>query len=906
MQTLFPNRLAPLALALSLAYALPQAALAQTPAAAEGGTAAAKSLEQVVVTGSRISRARAEGPNSVTVIKSEDLDKLGYKNVADALNALTENTGFTQGEDFGNTFTPAANAISLRGLGPNHTLTLINGRRIADYPTAYEGSVNFVNTANIPSALIDRIEILNGGASAIYGSDAIAGVVNIILKKQAQDLTLNIKGGGTQLGGGENLRAQLSGGLQGEKLSGVWGVELSARQPIWSRQRDFMADNTLKGAAPGVVFGRKDAASNKYIAPPAGSCEANAGLFEGSLAPATAKAGSFCGSGRTSPSYWTTQTGNTSSNFAAVLNYELSPAIELFAEGLLGFNSTENNTRGPAWTSAAAGPGYFRNSNSGKLEIWSRRIAPEEIGGAARFNREWRDVWHNLALGARGELGAGWNFEAVFNTSVYQNDTHTPRLLANVDEFFLGKQQGVDAKGIPIYAADAKRLYSALTPAEFDSIAGTSVGHNKAWTHNLSLNASGELSQLAGGPLRAALLAEAGSQGFSNRADPRLGQGVFYNTTQQAEVSGSRSRYALGAELNAPFTKQLTATLATRYDGYRFAGRSDGALTYNTGLEFRPTNELLLRAHHASSFRAPDMSYIFTAESRGYYASSSDYYRCAQAGQPLDTCEFVDLSPGFNYVKTGSRDLKSEKGKSWGLGLVWSPSQQFDISVDLWKIAIKDLVTDLDSDKILRDEAECRTGKQDAGSPSCVDAVRRVRRNPADAVVKPGEVIEIATNPINAARQSTHGFDISAKYGWKTADWGSFGATAKYTRVQAYHYAQFDGDVGANQVGTHDFSDWPSKLITTLSWQHGAWNHTLTGQRNGKLSSEDKKDWVGPYWNFNLSTGYQFNKKNSVSLIVNNLFGDIRKDPSATWPYYPVGYYLPHGRQFWLEYNRVL
>src|SRR5690349_19513481 len=83
-----------------------------------------------------------------------------------------------QGEDFGNTFTPAANAISLRGLGPNHTLTLVNGRRVADYPTAYDGEVNFVNLANIPSVLIERIEILDGGASAIYGSDAIAGVVN--------------------------------------------------------------------------------------------------------------------------------------------------------------------------------------------------------------------------------------------------------------------------------------------------------------------------------------------------------------------------------------------------------------------------------------------------------------------------------------------------------------------------------------------------------------------------------------------------------------------------------------------------------------------------------------------------------------------------------------------------------
>ncbi|NNC22527.1 TonB-dependent receptor plug domain-containing protein, partial [Corallococcus exiguus] len=137
------------------------------------------------------------------------------------------------GEDFGNTFTPAANAISLRGLGPNHTLTLVNGRRVADYPTAYDGSVNFVNTANIPAALIDRIEVLSGGASAIYGSDAIAGVVNIILKKHVDGTQLNLKLGGTQRGGGENARAQLTGGLESGALQLVYGIELSKRQPIW-------------------------------------------------------------------------------------------------------------------------------------------------------------------------------------------------------------------------------------------------------------------------------------------------------------------------------------------------------------------------------------------------------------------------------------------------------------------------------------------------------------------------------------------------------------------------------------------------------------------------------------------------------------------------------------------------
>ncbi|MBT9490860.1 MAG: TonB-dependent receptor [Paucibacter sp.] len=897
------SRLAPLAFALACAYA-PTLTQAQTTAAASGSDA--QSLPQVQITGSRISRALSEGPSSMTVLKSEDISRLGFKSVGDALNALTENTGFTQGEDFGNTFTPAANAISLRGLGPNHTLTLINGRRIADYPSAYEGSVNFTNTANIPSALIDRIEILNGGASAIYGSDAIAGVVNIILKKRADGVTVNVKAGGTQLGGGANARAQLSGGFDAGALSGVYGLEFSRRDPIWSLQRDFMADTTLKGASPGVVIGRKDSKANKYITPEAGTCEAAGQLFNGSTKTTTVKSGQFCGSGQASPTFWTTQTGNESSNFAGVLNYTLTPHTELFVEALLGFTETETNTRGPAWTSLGGSTSYFHNANSGKLEAWSRRFAPEEIGGAEKFNRRWDDQWHNLVLGARGDIaGSTWTYEAALNTSQYTSELYRPRLLANVDEFFLGAKQGVTAAGVPIYAPDAKRLFKPLTPAEYDSIASSSYANDKAWTRNLALNASGELLNLPAGPLRGAVLAEVGAQGFENKADPRLGQGVFYATSEAAVVSGDRNRWALGGELNAPLSKSLIGTLATRYDQYRFAGRKEGSLTYNAGLEFRPVKDVLLRANHATSFRAPDMSYIFTAESRGYYASSTDYYRCAQAGQTLDTCDYVDLSPGFDYVKNGSKDLKSEQGKSWGLGLVWSPSRELEGSIDFWKISISDLVTDLDSDKILRDEAECRTGKQDIGSPTCADAINRVRRNPADAVVKPGEVNKILVNPINAASQSTYGFDIAARYTLKTANAGHYTLTGKYTQVQSYVYQQFAGDASTNRVGTHDHSDWPNKLIATLGWNLGDWGATLTGQRNGKISSDDKQSWIGPYWNFNASARYQIGKSSSVSLIVNNVLGDIRKDASAAWPYYPVGYYLPHGRQGWIEFNHV-
>ncbi|WP_245643299.1 TonB-dependent receptor plug domain-containing protein [Roseateles chitosanitabidus] len=875
---------------------------AQKEPAKEAGKDPAKEapLPSVVVTGSRISRVSSEGPSPVTVIKAEDIDRLGYKNVSDALSSLTENTGFTQGEDFGNTFTPAANAISLRGLGPNHTLVLVNGRRVADYPTAYEGSVNFVNIANIPSALIDRIEVLSGGASSVYGSDAIAGVVNIVLKKHVDEISVNLRVGGTQRGGGENARAQVTGGFDGGALQGVWGVELSGREPIWSRQRDFMADTTLQGAAPTVVIGRRNASNGKYLAPTDG-CAAAGTLFDGATSAYTGKSGTYCGSGRASPTYWTTQTGNRSAQAAGQLTWQLGHGLELFAEGQFGSARTENNTRGPSWTSEVTGNSYFRNRTTGLLETWTRRFAPEELGGADRFNRQWRDSTHNIAVGARGELSGSWTYEIAFNSSYYLNRTTTPRLLSGIDTLLLGPKLGTEADGTVIYAADPARLFRPLTPQEIDSVTGRSWTRNASWSQQLSATANGEWFSLPGGPVKAAVVAEAGTQGFRNEADPRLGTSVFYNTSTSPAVRGTRGRLALGGELNAPITRQLTATLAARHDRYDFAGRNDGSTTYNAGLEFRPLSSLLVRAQHATSFRAPDMNYIFAQQTKGYYSSSTDYYRCVASGQPITKCDFANVSPGFNYLRTGSADLKSERGRSWGVGAVWQPAASFDLSVDLWKIAIRDLVTDLSADGLLRTEADCRSGAKDLQSPTCQDAIARIRRNPLDALVRPGEVAEIRVNPINAASESTWGIDVGTRYSWSAEGWGRWTADAKYTKVKSFRYQQFAGDANDNIVGTRDFGDWPSRLNASLNWKIGDWSHTLAAQRNGRIPGAEPGAWVGPYWNLNASTSWQLAKRTRVSVIVNNVFDKIRRDPSSTWPYYPVGYYLPHGRQGWIE-----
>ncbi|MBB5605773.1 MULTISPECIES: TonB-dependent siderophore receptor [unclassified Janthinobacterium] len=876
---------------------------AQTPSSSADNTAAA-TPPAVVVTGSRIPRASLEGPSSVTILTGEEITRQGYKNVFDALSNQVQNSGFTQGEDFGNTFTPSANTISLRGLGPNHTLILLNGRRLADFPVAYEGTVNFTNLANIPSSIVDRIEILNGGASAIYGSDAIAGVVNVILKKQTEGIDINVKAGGTTRGGAGNQRVQVTGGGNFDKLHTLFSVELSQRDPLSSLDRDFMA---TKGGTPTNIASRRvvKAGTSGTYQDLGDTCNQFGDLFGGSVVKYQAKNGTYCASPKVGPTYWTTQTKNKSQNAFGSANYELSPDTTLFADFLIGKNATENNTRGPSWTSSSTGSSYFKNQNTGNYEAWTRYISPEEIGGVSRYNRKWDDLATAISIGAKGRIPgtASWQYEANYNASLYKSESHTPRALANIDTFFLGPKLGTDANGVPVYAPDPSRLSRRLTPAEFDSITGNSDSDDKAWTNTLSLSTNGDLFQLPGGVAKVATIAELGKQGFSNVPDPRLNAGYFNVATKSDITAGTRTRGALGAELNLPLHEKLIATLAGRYDRYSFAGRNDGKFTYNGGLELRPAPDLLFRANYATSFRAPDMNYIYKARGTGYYSSTTDYYRCGVAKQDIDKCDYANLSPGADYIQNGSKDLQSEKGKSFGVGAVWSPSTNFDVSVDYWNIKITDLVTNLSADKILRDEADCRLGKLDITSPTCVDTLARVQRYASDALNRAGEIKTITVNPINAASQSTSGIDISLKYLLPTNNYGRFAFKANYSKVLTSKSQQFAGDEVIDGTKDLNNTDWPDKLNLSVNWSAGKWSNTLLVSRYGKIPNGAGTAYLTPTALANISTVYQINDRATISLIVNNVLDTIKRDDSGGWPYYPVGSYSPQGRQGWVEFN---
>ena len=296
------------------------------------------------------------------------------------------------------------------------------------------------------------------------------------------------------------------------------------------------------------------------------------------------------------------------------------------------------------------------------------------------------------------------------------------------------------------------------------------------------------------------------------------------------------------------------------------------------------------------------MNYIFKARGTGYYSSTTDYYRCAKAGQPVADCEFANVSPGSDYVQNGSKDLRAERGRSTGLGLVWSPSADFDVSLDYWNIKIDDLVTNLSADKLLRDESDCRMAG-DLTSPTCADVIARIERNPLTALNKPGEIRRITVNPINAASTSVNGIDVSAKHVLRTTGWGVFVSKLNYSKTLDKKSRQFSGDPMNDDLADMTNPDWRDKLNASVTWNLEKWSNTLFLQRYSKVPNAAGEAYLTPTTLVNASVVYRLNPSTTVSVAVNNLFNKVKSDTSGGWPYYPVGSYSPVGRQGWVELN---
>ncbi len=911
---------------------------AQDQAATEDATSnQAQAMETVTVTGSRIPRAQVEGPAPITVMTAADIKASGLMSVPDILRAMTQNGGETQSQQSasGADFSPGAQQVDLRGLGPNHTLVLVNGRRIADFPMPFKGRSNFTDISNIPVGLIDRIEILTGSASAVYGSDAISGVVNFILKDKADGTTLSLRYGDTQHGGGNSTKLDITTGFTHGDFNLMFGAELLDQKPLWAYDRKIQ-DSTLDGPTSRSrlarrVFLRTDY-YDTYLDPGQATCDALAYLNHGSTFRASRPGygeydpdlddygpGYYCGS-NASIGYGTIISQRQGINTYTTMNMPLGDDLKWFADIQAGYSKVKLFRDVEQWSYMQPDgneEGYFYNQATEQVEYWQRQFTPEEMGGLRKGYIETTQKTFAFTTGLKGTIGSAWDWEAALSHSQYGSTISWPQIVAaRANDLFLGPQLGIDDdSGYPIFNADPSRLYSPLTRSEYESIFARTVYHPKSQTDTLAFSFSNlELFTLPAGPAGFAGVVEYGYQSYNLRPDPLATQ-YYYYSWKDSDGKGSRNRWATAGELRMPLLDNLSLSVAGRYDQYRFAGNSTGKPTWSAGIEWRPLDSLLVRGSYGTAFRAPDLHYVFAGIGNDE-TSGTDYYRCRteEPGTDITDCDYSD--EGLIRTRQGNRKLKSETSRSWTAGFVWSPLAEFDVSLDYFNIDMRNQVQDLSTDRLLQLEANCRIGSDvngnpvDPNSPSCVDAISRITRLPND------RLYGVFVNPINVARERTSGIDLSAHYKLETGI-GDFHFTGNYTWARMHSFQQYPGDATLDEFAINSGYDIPrNKASMTVTWVHDPFTVSLHGQRLGSLPNSDSYDqivdiaagekaWIGATYRYNASAQYRFNDHAQLSLSIDNLFDKMPpKDPTYTaYPYYDISWFDSVGRSYYVEFT---
>ncbi len=900
----------------------------ETPTTAQ----APGTLDKVEVIGSRIKRAEVEGPSPVTIISSAQLEKEGFLSVADTLDSITQNSGSVQNElNSAGGFTPNGSPVDLRGLGPGRTLLLINGRRAADYPFPYNGQSNFQNFGNIPTAAVERIEILSGGASAIYGSDAVAGVVNVVLKKNYQGDVFKIRGGTSTTGGGDFGDLQWVGGKTGDNWSLTYAFQYFADEPIYAYQRDFMdsrLDNPLPPAVVGIQpvstvrinrVGLPAGTPNTFIAPPAGTCARFGGEYVDWTFRAVSAStglpftqGQACGyfddvgyqsitNGNNDLSgylYGTWQFGNGMEAWASLMAFhsksELSGGVEFI-------NGPHTDGVGVATTIFATNP-----TINGNVQI-QRIFTPQEYGGIENTNQKFDEKSADFAVGLRGTFADRFDWDFSLGRADYYATRKRPRLDGSaVTDFFFGPR--LNTTGTPRHLINLDRFYRPLTPSEYRSLSTILKYESHSWVTQGSFVLSGDLFELPAGPVGFAAVLEGTQQGYDldSPADILPTNRRAYNLTG-TNGGGDRDRYAIGGELSIPIFESLNMSLAGRFDKYDDVTNVDDAKTWAAGLEWRPFDSLLIRGNYSTSFKAPDMHFVYN-EGSGSFGNALDTFRCLSTGGTpgASTCAGAVYTYSVFATSKGEPTLEEETGKSFTAGFVWDITDALSFAVDYYDIELEGAIANLSSTFILDAEAGCRTGltrtrqpyQFAAGSAFCQEVTSRVTRVPA--IGEPTDrVSEVRSGPVNQSFEKVTGLDASLRYRLDTDRFGDYGFSLEWSHKLSNELQTF-----ATDPVNEDFRDDPanfdfrSRIRASVGWSKDDWTANVFMSRYGSVPNWQETGRIAPYFLWNVNASKKITDKLTASFFVNNVLNKFspRDDGFNSYPYFWRGY-SPVGRE---------
>jgi iron complex outermembrane recepter protein len=857
-------------------------------------TAEPRGVFRIDVTGSNIPRTDVEAMLPVQIITREEIEHSGSTTVAEVMSRVSANIlGFNDQLSIGDALAaPGISSINLRGIGDGSTLVLVNGRRVANY--AFDGGTVDVNS--IPLAAIDRIEILKDGASAIYGTDAIAGVVNFILRKDYRGFEATAHGAWTEHGGGDQSQATVSAGY-GDVPRG-FNVFATASyqkdQALSAAARPFSRTGFIPGEgielltlpsfpanifssglffSPALASGCTPPASLPTINPFSRArepvCGFDAVRFR-DLVPSVERTAVFGrGTLQTAADHQVFVEANYSRN-RFVLRTEPTP-VSMF----------QSNDRVPLLY-PAGGPFYptaFANANdiSGDLNIFYRTL-PLGLRIHSVETSAWRGV-----IGMEG-VARGWDYSAALT---YSRTEETERF--DSGEISIARLQEAMATGLI-------NPFGPSGPEGDALLAGTQVTGDmheaKGSTLELEAKASKAVYRLPAGPLAIALGAEGRREELENRFAPFVTSGDVSQSTDLQSAAGSRSVQALFAEANVPLFKGFELQLAARYDHYSDFG---GTVNPKIALRWQPVKSLLLRTSWGTGFRAPTLYDLHTPLSHVFLPEFSDPVRCPVTQAP------GDCNTPFSAAVGGNPNLQPETSKQFNAGVVWEPLPALSLGADYWRIAKEDTIGGLNEVTVFQNFE--------------VFAPTNIIRGPVDAAFPglPGPIETVLLWRQNVGRLRTSGIDVDARWRGSATRIGRFGIAFDGTYYIDWK-AQPDGLNFESGLGRADsiaggaFPRW--KHRATLDWSLGPWGVTLSQTyQSGYLDSNADRAGnplptmrrVAPYDVWDVDARYTGFRNWTLTLGVKNVMD--RAPPFTNLQGPPVGYdptYAdPRGRVFY-------
>ncbi|ALN88830.1 tonB dependent receptor family protein [Lysobacter capsici] len=847
------------------------------PAAEQAGeqtTGQATTLDAVQVTGSHIKRLQLSGVGPVTVLDAEAIQRSGATSVDTLLQRLPASAGFagSQSNAYWAENGYGTSQVNLRGLGINRTLVLLNGRRVVNGGTGANSSVDL---NMIPVALIERIEVLKDGASAIYGADAVAGVVNIITKKKYDGAEVAVRFGQTFENDGDDAAFDLVWGTHSERGSLMAGlsyseggtVNMASRAPCGLGEVDgrlqCVGSSTTIGGRALLADGRRI----NFNQVPGG----DGNFYE----PYSAAKHNYNGNP-------TLNAVNPIKRISASMlgDMQLSDDLSLFTE-LMYTNRQSDQLAAPG------GLGVYRPINiaanhptnpTGQNLLLQRRRLQE--AGPREFFQETNTF--RAVVGLEGRLGMNWDWSAAINWG-RNTGTDGSTKVANLDRVDNTLNPAIcsNAPGAAIPCGDYLG-YGDISQKVLDYILFTTRDHGGNEQKSFTANLSGQLFELPAGWVGFASGIEVRKERGWRDPDPLTVLGIA-NTNQQDPIAGEYLAKEAFAEFAVPLlqgralAESLTLNLAVRYSDYDLFGED---INYKVGLDWQVVPSLKLRANYATAFRIPNIPELFGGIAEGNLTTTdpcSGWASQPAGSQVRQNCQAYGVPAGYvqpgNTILTtsgGNRNLEPEDARSLTLGAVWTPgfAPGLTLTADYFNIRIDNAIQRIDGSTKL---AICYN-TPGLAHPFCGN--ENFTRNPIT-----GEVDFLSSQPVNAADERVSGIDLGGLYEFEMAGFdSSFSLDVSY--LDKYDVRPFPGAevihyAGKITGGRGSYTHW--RAFTSLTMSRDEWSGTYSLQYIGKADDinaarGDIGDHSPSVSYHNVQLKYSPVKSFDVSFGIDNLF----------------------------------